>query len=153
MNPAIVARWVAALRSGRYMQGQQYLNTPGQGFCCLGVLCDLHREDGLGTWAPGTGPYTEQLEYAPDGADPEAEGDVAGLPAQVMSWAGITRMGFLGDPHVTQWQPGSNVPVLPPLTVAMQASFGGASCLAGANDTGATFAQLADFIERHHTEF
>lgn len=46
---ARIKRWVAALRSGKYEQGQGYLRqdiTDHHGhttseFCCLGVLCDL----------------------------------------------------------------------------------------------------------------
>lgn len=38
-------QWVDALRSGKYRQGQRRLRIDG-GFCCLGVLCDLHPEAG-----------------------------------------------------------------------------------------------------------
>lgn len=47
MNPKVKARWVKALRSGRYKQGKRSLRRKVQGtrttdkFCCLGVLCDL----------------------------------------------------------------------------------------------------------------
>lgn len=40
MDSAIKAKWVAALRSGKYQQGQNYLRHDGE-YCCLGVLCDL----------------------------------------------------------------------------------------------------------------
>jgi len=40
------AAWVAALRSGRFNQGTDYLNNDGM-FCCLGVLCDLAVEAGV----------------------------------------------------------------------------------------------------------
>lgn len=40
MNPELKAKWVAALRSGKYEQGHEYLNKDGK-FCCLGVLCDV----------------------------------------------------------------------------------------------------------------
>lgn len=35
--------WVRALRSGKYKQGRQVLNSP-KGFCCLGVACDLYQK-------------------------------------------------------------------------------------------------------------
>lgn len=35
-------RWVKALRSGKYTQGQEKLRDKDDNFCCLGVLCDLH---------------------------------------------------------------------------------------------------------------
>lgn len=34
--------WLEALRSGDYPQTQDHLHD-GEGYCCLGVLCDLHR--------------------------------------------------------------------------------------------------------------
>lgn len=34
-------KWIAALRSGQYKQGQKCLRTADDCFCCLGVLCDL----------------------------------------------------------------------------------------------------------------
>lgn len=40
MNKTLADRWVTALRSGAYKQGQGYLNNDGK-FCCLGVLCDV----------------------------------------------------------------------------------------------------------------
>lgn len=49
MNPEIKAQWTAALRSGDYTQGVGALKSNG-GFCCLGVLCDLHTKAGLGKW-------------------------------------------------------------------------------------------------------
>lgn len=49
MNPTIKAQWIAALRSGDYLQGVGALHANG-GYCCLGVLCDLHAKAGLGQW-------------------------------------------------------------------------------------------------------
>jgi hypothetical protein len=53
MNKELKARWVAALRSGKYAQGQGYLRV-GDNFCCLGVLCDIIDSKG---WTPNTSPY------------------------------------------------------------------------------------------------
>ena len=48
MDPAIKKKWVAALRSGEYEQGQGYLQKDGK-FCCLGVLCHVcGAEESLG---------------------------------------------------------------------------------------------------------
>ena len=49
MNPAIKKRWIEALRSGQYKQGQGYLKS-GDKYCCLGVLCNLAKVDGVGKW-------------------------------------------------------------------------------------------------------
>ena len=37
----VVKKWVTALRSGQYKQTQRVLRN-SEGFCCLGVLCDLN---------------------------------------------------------------------------------------------------------------
>lgn len=38
---AFKARWIAALRSGRYQQGEHVLRSEDNKFCCLGVACNL----------------------------------------------------------------------------------------------------------------
>jgi hypothetical protein len=40
MNADVKAKWVAALRSGEYKQTRGVL-ADKQGFCCLGVLCEI----------------------------------------------------------------------------------------------------------------
>jgi hypothetical protein len=66
MNPEIKAEWVAALRSGKYVQGYEKLHT-NLGLCCLGVLCEL----GM----PQLGPY---------------EGGAGHPPQQFLEWSGLT---------------------------------------------------------------
>ena len=46
MRSEIKQMWLDALRSGEYKQGQKALRTDDN-FCCLGVLCDLHRKNSL----------------------------------------------------------------------------------------------------------
>lgn len=46
MDANLKARWVEALRSGKYKQAQNRLRT-ADGFCCLGVLCEI---SGEGVW-------------------------------------------------------------------------------------------------------
>jgi hypothetical protein len=41
MKKALKKKWVRALRSGKYKQGERYLRK-GDAFCCLGVLADVH---------------------------------------------------------------------------------------------------------------
>lgn len=55
MNPEWKAKWVAALRSGEYQQSQRALKTEN-GYCCLGVLCDVVRkEQDEGEWKENEG--------------------------------------------------------------------------------------------------
>jgi len=44
MKPEIKKQWIEALRSGDYEQGDGYLRTDRDEFCCLGVLCDIHHK-------------------------------------------------------------------------------------------------------------
>ena len=37
----ILNKWVEALRSGKYKQGQHNLRNADNTYCCLGVLCDI----------------------------------------------------------------------------------------------------------------
>jgi hypothetical protein len=41
MNAELKAKWIAALRSGDYKQGRSRLATVDGGYCCLGVLCEV----------------------------------------------------------------------------------------------------------------
>ena len=46
-NKTNIAKWAAALRSGKYLQGRERLcgDEGGQlAYCCLGVTCDVARE-------------------------------------------------------------------------------------------------------------
>jgi hypothetical protein len=50
MQPELKAKWVAALRSGKYVQAHGRLkdmlaNEPAVSYCCLGVLCDIQGID------------------------------------------------------------------------------------------------------------
>lgn len=56
MNREFKARWLEALRSGRYEQTQGQLFREQQtqdippGYCCLGVACDLDKKRFSGEW-------------------------------------------------------------------------------------------------------
>ncbi len=41
MEASLKAKWIEALRSGKYKQGRWALRTKPDHFCCLGVLCDV----------------------------------------------------------------------------------------------------------------
>jgi hypothetical protein len=88
MNPEIKAQWVAALRSGKYQQTRGALkrNAPEEGdgapagFCCLGVLCDLHSQATSEPWDIDVNRYGNVSRYLDSGGT---------LPAKVGKWAGL----------------------------------------------------------------
>lgn len=49
MDKKLKAKWVKALRSGRYKQAEGFLKTADGKFCCLGVLCTISGAD----WVAG----------------------------------------------------------------------------------------------------
>jgi hypothetical protein len=56
MDQSIKEKWVEALRSGDYEQGQGALRQKDQTenaeiFCCLGVLCDIVEDEVEGEWS------------------------------------------------------------------------------------------------------
>jgi hypothetical protein len=120
MNHEVRDRWVAALRSGEYVQGTGKLarvvvDEDVREHCCLGVLCDLAvrarvvvdvrvRDDVV--------LYDGQLNY---------------LPASVQEWAGLGGHG--SNPHVRY--------------------YGSLRTLGTLNDTGVDFNQIAQLIEEY----
>ena len=83
MNVEIAEKWATALESGQYKQARQGLCTP-EGFCCLGVLTDLHRiETGKGHWAPVE--RILDLKYLSE----DGGASWGYLPRIVQTWAGV----------------------------------------------------------------
>lgn len=117
MKRDIAFHWVQALRSGEYQQGKKALRAQDS-FCCLGVLCELHRQAEGGEWVPGLSeteaPAGSQEYHATNG-----DWDHSLLPEAVQEWAGLQSVS-----------PGVGDKELP-------------EC----NDRGWTFNQLADLIE------
>lgn len=123
MKPDIAEKWVAALRSGDYMQGAGRLRSVAGEFCCLGVLCDLyHKENpGAGSWVNhGAGEYAwiDDLEDAPI---------VSILPECVRNWAGM-----ISDTGRIRGMSPAPIP----------------NTLAEMNDRGTPFNTIADIIDR-----
>ncbi len=73
VSKKIKKRWIKALRSGQYKKTTGYLRT-GAGYCCLGVLCDLHSKETKTPW-DGESMYM---------------GKTGGLPIEVGTWLGLT---------------------------------------------------------------
>ena len=72
MKKEIKKKWLTALRSGKYKQTNGALKDK-QGFCCLGVLCDVHRIENKKRWAKDFHYYGEALI----------------LPTEIINWAGL----------------------------------------------------------------
>lgn len=90
MNPEVKAKWLAALRSGEYEQGQYRLKREFEDgesrYCCLGVLCDLYLKETGGKWHPA--PITADLYGIAFSIDEETQF----LPPAVIKWAGLVSM-------------------------------------------------------------
>lgn len=92
MKTEIKQAWLDALRSGAYQQGTGALRIAGE-HCCLGVLCDLHAQAGLGQW--------DKHGY---------DGDGTGLPESVREWSGIEdRYPKLDGVDITFYNDGSAI--------------------------------------------
>lgn len=136
MNPKIKERWLAALRSGDYKQTDGYLSIKSavpnddqfDGFCCLGVLCEIAVADGVVQKQRVS--ENSFFEYG----NPELDDwDHSVLPRSVMEWAGLQD----DNPSVNAVEDGLDpeeydawVPLSEP------------------NDNGSSFNQIAAWIER-----
>jgi len=121
MNSHIKQKWIDALRSGKYHQGQSKLYS-GDGFCCLGVLCDIYaKEVGDIAWVkkdPSKTVDDDKWDYWYFDDQSEV------LPDCVCKWAEMDE----DDPVLTKGQYYL-------------------TSLAELNDKGATFEDLAEVIE------
>lgn len=90
MKPEVKAAWIAALLSGKYRQTAKHLRdkdveTGTIGYCCLGVLCDLHRKEHKRRWAkPRQSDVWGTVVYYYGRAK-----EFYVLPAEVAAWAGL----------------------------------------------------------------
>lgn len=124
MEQEIADRWADALESGKYKQGKFLLNSP-EGFCCLGVLCEIAVEDGVVEKIdPDGSGYTRY--HAPGNPN---NYDTAFLPDAVVEWAGVGHSNIAFD-------------------VDLEGS-GGWVTASGLNDTyNYTFAEIAELIRQ-----
>lgn len=81
MNPKVKQMWIEALESGKYKKGRYFLRPTTKTFCCLGVLCDLHKKvtKKKKAWTKNIDKRNEYL------------GEDNLLPTKVMKWAGIKK--------------------------------------------------------------
>lgn len=78
MNQEAKKPWLAALRSGKYRQTTESLNDEN-GYCCLGVLCEVAIENGL-----KINKETNDRSY-----ETSYDGYVDFPPPIVWTWAGL----------------------------------------------------------------
>lgn len=124
MKPDIKRRLLEALRSGDYPQTTHALRKD-DGFCCLGVLCELAVIDGI--LSP---PLFEKPELSAgyryrSAANPK-DSSVSILPDAVSMWAEISARGDFYDED-------GKTP----------------TSLAERNDGGYTFPKIADLVEMY----
>ncbi len=119
MNPEIKDKWLKALRSGEYKQAFAVLKST-DGFCCLGVLCDIYLKEKSQKW--------QHKPFCPDGFF--IEECSASLPHKIMEWSGIE--SSLAHYIVDRCNPERT-------TIS----------LSNLNDNGVGFKEIADTIERH----
>jgi hypothetical protein len=79
MNERVKKLWLAALRNRKYKQGQSFLRSDKEHYCCLGVLCDLYAEENKTEW----GTMTSEGVY-------KFLGETSFLPKEVVEWAGLS---------------------------------------------------------------
>ena len=77
MNQQVKQKWLSALRSGDYQQTRQYLHKE-DGFCCLGVLCDLYGKEHNVEWKLMNNNHFYVFQD-----------ETACPPLSVVEWAGI----------------------------------------------------------------
>ena len=119
--------WIEALKSGRWKQTKGHLAGAGEGFCCLGVACELfRRQTSRGRWE------IDKLERAKDGSfRPDLRFVVERLPGDEDSSAEVLPFA------VKEW--------LGLATASGEITAN--SSLAGLNDAGRSFGEIAALIE------
>jgi len=131
MKKDIAKKWIKALRSKKYKQGQLYLkqvNYNGQAkHCCLGVLCELYNDNMKKNHKKtlSTKVCTKHSTNCVTFNRKEGE-----LPAIVMKWAGIN--DSIGRFEIEDRRYGIDK-----------------YCLADLNDTGKSFKTIANLIEKN----
>ena len=141
LKPEIKEKWVAALRSGEYKQTRGYLSN-SNGFCCLGVLCDLHSKETRVPWETIPGRENSGIQmYLNQASD---------LSIKVAEWAAETIDPM--DVHTNFYNPVLYDVTLPSgehISEAALTSLNDGISQVGPNTTRLTFPEIADLIEKH----
>lgn len=139
MKKSVAEKWIAALRSKKYRQGQKLLKFKSPRgvtrHCCLGVLCEIYQKErrakGMKTLpAASFKPDGKYDDGVPAGSRIcEFDTFYATLPSRVVKWAGmVSDEGVFETPEI-----------LPDSTSG--------ESLVQLNDGGFNFEEIADAIE------
>jgi hypothetical protein len=79
MNSQIKQKWIDALKSEEYQQTSSHLHTE-QGYCCLGVLCDLYAKE----------KNNDEVQWDQYDDHYEISGEGLVLPGEVREWSGLS---------------------------------------------------------------
>lgn len=129
MRKTVAKKWIKALRSGKYKQGQSFLkqynekNQPRH--CCLGVLCELYNDEMKKNHKKM---LSTKIRYKNSGIDCVTFNNKEGeLPKIVMKWADISdSIGRCAGRCAVEY-----------------------CSLADMNDCGKTFKTISNFIEKN----
>ena len=125
MNSEVKAKWLEALRSGKYRQSRYRLRSLDNGFCCLGVLCDIYTKEVGGSWKLDKAGLSDSYEMVSDSGH---ESVTSELPSFVRNWADLE--WFNPQVHVAKGE----CDFVP-------------ATLAELNDEGRSFKEIADIID------
>lgn len=122
MKQEYVKQWVEALRSGEYKQSQGQLRTD-EGYCCLGVLSAIVKDEIGGCWNRNDNTPYPQWEFI-IGTDVSQ----SLLPQEIVELVGMQTNEGTFPWSVFDWS------------------------LIDMNDSGKSFEEIADVIEKHYEE-
>ena len=125
MNSEVKAKWLEALRSREYRQSRYRLRSLDNGFCCLGVLCDIYTKEVGGSWKHNKAEFSDAYDMVSDSGH---ESVTSELPSFVRNWAYLE--WFNPQVHVAKGE----CDFVP-------------ATLAELNDEGRSFKEIADIID------
>lgn len=131
MNKTWKKKWLGALRSGKYKQGEGQLRRRDNTFCCLGVLCHITAPKDA-WWEDGIICYDEQY-VLPEMVLDEVQLNDTDPIVPVTAKEGRQIIGALNN----------NGPAVDMVKVS------GRAPLSALNDAGFSFKQIARKIERY----
>lgn len=97
MRKEIKEKWLEALRSGKYKKSQGALKKTDNTYCCLGVLCDIHRKTTKkkkNNW--------KAISHNAEAFDYDGDEGCLFIPEKVVKWAGLNPDVFNGVGYLSK---------------------------------------------------